>query len=88
MTRDEALSYQAENWVGYCLPDISIRLRMSVNGAAPDGLPEGVRDKTVEMLQARLDTWAPRRQQDAEFDEVVKMLVEVALKDVRGLIAA
>jgi hypothetical protein len=79
-----ALEEQDRLFHGMMLPEICLRLRMAVDGAA-DPWERATILSTLAMLQARLDTWEPSVLQNNErLDYAVKDMVAATISEVNA----
>lgn len=65
------------------LPEICLNLRMAVNGSA-DPWPDDQIEKTVYILQRRLDLWIDSHSRYKRVDDAVKELVIATLAEVKN----
>lgn len=76
-----------KNWEEYFLPELCMRLRVSVSGAG-DPWPTKDESACVEYLKSRASRWYPSQARYERFDEAVRALVLATIAEVESAISA
>jgi len=84
-SRNGAIAYQATLFPGRYLPDVCVDLHMALTGSNDPMTLDQLKD-AADLLQVRLDLWYEPAGFTAQFDNAVKALVEVTLKELRTAI--